>query len=425
MNDRDFTFIDLFAGAGGLSEGFVANGGFIPVAHVEMNPHAAMTLKTRTCYYYLRENNRLEEYRSYIRGEITREELFARMPVGMLDTVINREISDETTNEIFNSIDGILQNANIQNVDIIIGGPPCQAYSLVGRAVDRHGMKNDPRNFLYKKYIEFLKKYKPKMFIFENVPGILTASKGETFRNIISEFNEAGYTVDYRILDAADFGVLQHRKRVIIVGWQEELRLAYPEFQRVEVQATVNDILVDLIPLKRATENNVYISEPTKYLRESRIRLEDDILTHHECRFHNPRDIEIYKRVILAWNNEHKRLRYTELPDELCTHRNRNAFLDRFKVLAGDIQCSHTMIAHISKDGHYFIHPDISQCRSISVREAARVQSFPDNYFFEGPRAAKFVQIGNAVPPLMAKGLSEGVRNILVDLQNRGVENAD
>jgi DNA (cytosine-5)-methyltransferase 1 len=413
MNDRNLTFIDLFAGAGGLSEGFVANGGFIPVAHVEMNQYASMTLRTRTCYYYLEENNRLDEYRSYQRGEITRDELFARMPDGMLDTIINREISDETTDEIFASIDGILQNTNIQKVDIVIGGPPCQAYSLVGRAVDRDSMRNDPRNFLYRQYIRFLNRYRPRMFIFENVPGILTANRGATFANIIREFNEAGYNVEYRILDAANFGVLQHRRRVIIIGWLVGLEIEYPEFEIVEVQATVNDILSDLIRLERNTENNTYIAKPSDYLVRSGIRCNNDILTHHTCRFHNLRDLEIYRRVIEAWNEGHRRLRYTDLPEELCTHKNRNAFLDRFKVLAGDIQCSHTMIAHISKDGHYFIHPDITQCRSISVREAARVQAFPDNFYFEGPRAAKFVQIGNAVPPLMAKGIAMKIKEIL------------
>lgn len=416
MNNRDFTFIDVFAGAGGLSEGFVANGGFVPIAHVEMNPHAAMTLKTRTCYYYLKENNRIDEYRSYIKGDITREELFSLMPFGLLDTVINREISDETTNEIFNSIDRILQNSNIHNVDIIVGGPPCQAYSLIGRAKDPDNMRNDPRNYLYRQYIRFLTHYQPRMFIFENVPGILTAGNGETFSNIISEFNQAGYIVGYKVLDAAEFGVLQRRKRVIIVGWQNNLQMSYPLFENVKFNATVKDILEDLVPLERATVNNTYILEPNEYLINSGIRCNDDILTHHECRFNNSRDVEIYKRVITAWNDGHKRLKYTDLPEELCTHKNRTAFLDRYKVVAADLQCSHTMVAHISKDGHYFIHPDLEQGRSLSVREAARIQSFPDNYFFEGPRAAKFVQIGNAVPPLMAKGLAQGIRQLLDNL---------
>ena len=158
-----------------------------------MNPYAAMTLKTRTCYYYLKENNRLDEYRSYQRGEITRDELFARMPNGMLDTVINKEISDTTTTEIFDLIDEILENANIQNVDIVIGGPPCQAYSLIGRAKDPDNMRNDPRNFLYRQYVRFLNRYRPRMFIFENVPGIFNCKiMGETFQSIIREFNVQG-----------------------------------------------------------------------------------------------------------------------------------------------------------------------------------------------------------------------------------------
>jgi DNA (cytosine-5)-methyltransferase 1 len=413
MKEKMFTFIDLFAGAGGLSEGFIASGGFIPIAHVEMNPYACVTLKTRTCYYYLKENNRLDEYRSYQRGEISREQLYDLMPDGLLDTIINREISNETTDEIFASINEILKNSKEEKVDIVIGGPPCQAYSLVGRAVDPNNMRNDPRNFLYRQYIRFLNRYRPRLFIFENVPGILTANGGKTFENILHEFNASGYNVDYKILDAANFGVLQRRRRVIIIGWQEGLELEYPEFETIEIEATVNDILSDLISLRRATENNTYITEPNDYLLSSGIRSKDDVLTHHTCRFHNPRDIEIYKMVIKAWNKGQKRLRYTDLPEELCTHKNRNSFLDRFKVLARDIKCSHTMIAHISKDGHYFIHPDIKQCRSISVREAARVQSFPDNYYFEGPRSAKFVQIGNAVPPLLAKALANKLYYIL------------
>lgn len=302
---------------------------------------------------------------------------------------------------------------------MIVGGPPCQAYSLVGRAVSANNMKTDPRNFLYKQYIKFLKMYKPKMFIFENVPGILTANKGETFKTILAEFDEAGYSADYRILNSSDFGVLQNRKRVIIIGWKKQYSLQYPTFENYNIQmdATVSDILDDLAILARGEENNNYINQPNEYLEISGIRNVGDILTHHVCRWHNPNDIEIYRYIIEAWNNGHIRVKYTDLPDELKTHRNTTAFLDRYKVLAADVRCSHTMIAHIAKDGHYFIHPDINQCRSISVREAARIQSFPDNYFFEGSRAAKYVQIGNAVPPLMSKGLAGEIRNMLEGVQ--------
>lgn len=418
MNDRKFRFIDLFAGAGGLSEGFVMNGNFLPLAHVEMNRDACDTLRTRSCYYYLKENGKLESYEKYQKNQLERDELYKEVPEELLKTVINCEIGEDNIQDIFNVIDDIVEKETIQELDLIIGGPPCQAYSLVGRAVSSNNMATDPRNFLYIQYVKFLQHYKPKMFIFENVPGILTAQKGETFKTILSEFNRIGYEVDYKILNASDFGVLQNRRRVIIMGWKKEYSLEYPNFNdcNIDMDVTVSDILSDLSALERGQEKNEYISENNEYLRLSGIRNEKDVLTHHICRKHNENDIEIYKRVIKAWNDHHTRIKYTDLPDKLKTHKNVTAFLDRYKVVAGDIRCSHTMIAHISKDGHYFIHPDIEQCRSISVREAARIQSFPDSYYFEGSRAAKYVQIGNAVPPLMARGLANKIMNMLEEV---------
>ncbi len=418
MNDRKFRFIDLFAGAGGLSEGFVMNGNFLPLAHVEMNRDACDTLRTRSCYYYLKENGKLDIYEKYQKNQLGRDELYKEVPEGLLKTVINSEIGEENIQHTFNVIDDIVEKETIQGLDLIIGGPPCQAYSLVGRAVSSNNMATDPRNFLYVQYVKFLQHYKPKIFIFENVPGILTAQKGETFKTILSEFNRIGYEVDHRILNASDFGVLQNRKRVIIIGWKKEYNLEYPNFDdcNIDMDVTVSDILSDLSVLERGQEKNEYISENNEYLRLSGIRNEKDVLTHHICRKHNENDIEIYKRVIKAWDDNHTRIKYTDLPDKLKTHKNVTAFLDRYKVVAGDIRCSHTMIAHISKDGHYFIHPDIEQCRSISVREAARIQSFPDSYYFEGSRAAKYVQIGNAVPPLMARGLANKIMNMLEEV---------
>jgi DNA (cytosine-5)-methyltransferase 1 len=409
MEVKKITYIDLFAGAGGLSEGFMAQGSFLPIAHVEMNKHAANTLRTRSCYYYLKKNNLVSIYNDYLLGKISREELYSNIPTGILDAVINEEISSASIKHIFDSIDSLAKEQGITDIDMIIGGPPCQAYSLIGRAADANNMEKDQRNFLYKQYIKFLKHYNPKTFLFENVPGILTAGKGKSFKKIIGAFRVAGYNVEYRILDAFDYGVLQKRSRVIIFGWRQDLSYFYPTPCEQHYNATVNSLLSDLAPLVPGETNNRYISPMTDYLSLTGIRLADDILTLHTCRSHNSRDLKTYACVIDAWNNHHQRLKYSDLPSDLGTRENKTSFSDRYKLVAGDIPYSHTMIAHIAKDGHYFIHPDIKQCRSLSIREAARIQSFPDNFFFEGSRYAQFSQIGNAVPPLMALALADAI----------------
>lgn len=410
-----YNFIDVFSGAGGLSEGFF-NCNFNPIAHVEMNKYASETLKTRSCYYYFKKINNLEFYYEYLKGNVSRERLYAAVPEDVLSSVINEEISDKTYKKIFEMIDRIMQRDRINEVDVLIGGPPCQAYSLVGRASAPDGMEDDPRNDLYIQYARFLNKYKPKMFVFENVPGILTAKGGVIWKRVKQRLRTVGYNIEYRLVNAHDFGVLQHRKRVIIIGWRKDLDLHYPEFARVHVNAIVNDLLNDLCHLAPGEEHNEYIAEPNEYLIESGIRDELDILTDHQTRNIRDVDRDIYRIAIEMWNDNHRRLHYTDLPENLQFHNNRASFLDRFKVVEGDMESAHTMLAHISKDGHYYIHPDIGQARSLSVREAARIQSFPDNYYFEGPRTAKFVQIGNAVPPLMAKGIAGAVVQLLDSL---------
>ena len=413
MNNRQYKFIDLFAGAGGLSEGFVAQGNYLPVAHVEMNSYACDTLRTRACYYYLYEAGKKSIYRKYLRGEITKEKLYSFVPEGLLDTIINEEISSLSIEKIFQKIDGIISKHGLGDIDLIIGGPPCQAFSLMGRAVDAHNMQKDQRNFLYKQYVKFLQHYRPKVFVFENVPGIQTAGNGKRFNRIIGAFRTVGYNVDYHILDAYDYGVLQQRKRMIIFGWRNDLNYHYPVPEQVHFRVNTNVLFKDLAPLYPGQEINRYIGQPSSYIKNTAIRKPHDILTQHMCRIHNDLDRQRYLCVIQAWNNGHRRLKYFDFPDELRTRANETSFSDRYKVVAGDIRYSHTMIAHIAKDGHYFIHPDINQCRSISVREAARIQSFPDDFYFEGPRSAKFTQIGNAVPPLMAKALADSISQML------------
>ena len=420
---NSYNFIDLFAGAGGLSEGFI-QAGFSPVAHVEMNPFAAQTLETRTGYYYLKSQGKLNVYYDYIKGTLSRQEYIKQIPEEHLKSVFCETMSDDTLPGLFEKIDAILKDKGINGIDVIIGGPPCQAYSLVGRAQSSHmekPMAEDPRNDLYKLYARFLQKYQPKMFVFENVMGIKSANGGATWLKVQAALKEVGYEIECHEQNSKNFGVLQSRRRMIIVGWLKDSGLGYPEFEKKTITATVNDILEDLPTLHPGEQSASYRTDSlSQYLTETGIRTTDDVLTHHCARTNKSRDIEIYKKTIELWNDGHKRLNYNDLPEELKTHKNRKSFLDRFKVVEGDEAYCHTMLAHISKDGHYFIHPDIEQHRSITVREAARIQSFPDSYFFEGPRTAQFVQIGNAVPPLMAKGIAEGIAQELSREEDNG-----
>lgn len=421
MKTVGLNYIDLFAGAGGLSEGFMQSG-YQSIAHVEMNEYAAKTIETRIAYYYLKEHKQMRKYYQYERGEITRQELLESVPKDELKLVIKQEISPKTIKGIFEKIDTIMYEKDMKQVDVIIGGPPCQAYSLVGRAQSSHmivSMEDDPRNELYKMYVQFLINYKPRMFVFENVAGIRSARGGRAFKNLQSYMRRVGYEIEPRELNAKDFGVLQSRKRVIIVGWLKGTGYEYPNFEVISGNAKVEDLLNDLNFLKPGDNSSEYgTMEISKYARQNNIRSKSDVLTHHVARPHTEQDIEIYKRTIDLWfnNQQHERLKYDNLPDELKTHRNRTAFVDRFKVIEGDMEYCHTILAHLSKDGHYFIHPDIAQHRSITVREAARLQSFPDNYYFEGPRTSQFVQIGNAVPPMMAKKIAEKIKEQLLKI---------
>jgi DNA (cytosine-5)-methyltransferase 1 len=405
-------YIDLFAGAGGLSEGFIREG-FQAIAHVEMDKDACDTLKTRLAYHYLSQNNKLSIYKAYLKNEIPREVLWGNIPGPIMESVINEEITGETISGIFNNID---KQSDGHKVDLIIGGPPCQAYSLVGRSRDPNRMKGDKRNFLFRYYAEFLIKYKPKYFVFENVLGLLTAGNKRYLNEMIQLFESIGYSVaEPTVLNAEDYGVLQKRRRVIIMGQRGKKKFNFPELQKVENKWQIRkDLFYDLPYLNPGDEFNIvkYTKPINEYLKTTEIRNGIDIVTQHITRNHNKRDLEIYSIAIDKWVNEKTRLKYSDLPARLQTHNNTEAFLDRFKVV-DPIGHSHTMVAHISKDGHYYIYPDSKQIRSISVREAARIQSFPDDYFFEGGRTTAFKQIGNAVPPLMARAIANTLKKML------------
>ena len=405
-------FIDLFAGAGGLSEGFIREG-FKPIAHVEMNNDACDTLRTRTAFHYLKEKNRIDEYYDYLKGKISRDELWLKLPEYFINSVINTELSPESLPSILEKID---KQIGKQKVDLVIGGPPCQAYSVAGRARDPKGMSEDPRNHLYKYYVEFLKRYKPKMFVFENVPGILSANNGGYLELIFEAVREAGYELDKKVLNAKHFGVIQDRKRVIIIGWKKNLKFKYPNFEENEPQFEIlKDLFSDLPKIKNGQgEWGIvkYAKETNNYLEKYSIRNGVEFTSQHIARPNNQNDLEIYKIAVNKWVKENKRLNYDELPERLIRHNNTKTFKNRFQVV-NHLGVSHTVVAHICADGHYYIHPDIKQNRSITVREAARIQSFPDDYFFEKSRTTAFKQIGNAVPVLMAEGIANKIKEML------------
>jgi DNA (cytosine-5)-methyltransferase 1 len=260
------------------------------------------------------------------------------------------------------------------------------------------------------------------MFVFENVPGLFTADNGEHWKDIQTMLQNSGYDIEHRELNAKDFGVPQSRKRIIVIGWKKGMNCEYPEFTSNEADWTIADILGDLPAIQAGEEKNNYSTKIFSEYVSKYLRTEKDVLTWHIARPHCERDRKIYRKVIKKWvdKNKHNRLRYQELPEELRTHNNIVCFQDRFKVVAPDTPYCHTMLAHISKDGHYFIHPDIDQARSLTVREAARIQSFPDNYFFEGCRTFVFTQIGNAVPPLMAEKIAKALKKQLQKSNKNG-----
>lgn len=407
---RTLNYIDLFAGAGGLSEGFIKNG-FNPLAHVEMDSAACLTLKTRIAYHHLHEKGKLPLYSKYLKGETSQEELYSHVPASKLETVIQSEISDQTLPSIFKRINKLSKG---KKIDLIIGGPPCQAYSLVGRGRDANGMRDDKRNYLFKYYAEFLKKYRPKYFVFENVKGLLYSDGYLDQMLDLFQSPEVGYQVRYKLLDASKFGALQSRERLIIIGRRGKKPFEYPSFHEIENPWKISaDLFADLPELKSGEGSRwmPYAGKTTKYLNQFGIRNGLDGISQHIARPHNTRDLKIYEKVLDAWLKENRRLHYHELPTDLKTHSKEHVFTDRFKVVNPHGH-SHTMVAHISKDGHYYIHPDPAQNRSISVREAARIQSFPDDYFFEGGRSAAFRQIGNAVPPLMAGEIAKVLKSM-------------
>ena len=427
LKQKKYTFIDLFAGAGGLSEGFV-KAGFEALAHVEMDKYACQSLKTRAAFHWLDEHQQLDVYEDYLRNKKENEDgsqLWNSVPSDVTDRVIQAAIGDETIKQIFQKIDNLLEG---KSLDLIIGGPPCQAYSYAGRARLGKKMEQDPRNELYLYYVKFLEKYEPNMFVFENVMGIRSAKGGGPFQDLQKRVRALGYEIEDRTQIASNFGVLQKRERVIIIGWKKDddngnsTLFHYPELTVKTCKYQVMRDLFSDLPERVAGEGSMIgIVNYTKdlhemeYLRETGLRGKLPFTTQHVVRPLNQNDREIYCIAVKQWQ-QGVRLNYSKLPERLQKHKNKTRFLNRFCVVDPN-GVSHTLVAHIAMDGHYYIYPvetpTMENVRSISVREAARIQTFPDDFFFEGPRTAVLKQIGNAVPVQLAYEIAKELKRQL------------
>ena len=432
--------IDLFAGAGGLSEGFM-QAGFNILAAVEKDKWACETLKTRHIYHYLKNNGQIYDYWEYCRNTLSPYEIYKNrdkiyhknsgLEENIENTILQVEFGSNfkkqnvyPTDHIIKLLEESLLTTRNYDVNFILGGPPCQAYSVIGRSRMGKAIKNDKRNYLFKYYYEVVKHFQPQFFLFENVPGIITANDGLIFKMIQEDFDRIGYDfltgrnedINKNIQLASNFGIPQNRKRFIFLGVKRGVLLEYPFFlpRNLNGQLSTRNSIDDLPflrpndgydhGLKPYSEKNGSLSEYQENMR----RGSEGIMNHKARSLNKWYDKQIYKLAIQKIQ-KNEILHYSKLPSELKTHKNEKHFEDRFKV-HGWNKTPHTIVAHIAKDGHYNIHPDIRQLRSLTVREAARIQSFPDNFKFEGPRTAQFVQVGNAVPPLMAKAFAVEIK---------------
>lgn len=504
--------IDLFAGPGGLGEGFSSldnNNFFNIIVSAEKDYAAHKTLRLRAFFrLLLRKNPKgLKDYYNFCNG------------------ITDKEYSNQTIKEweqsglearkiILGSVDGNKELDNIieEGLDenkswVLIGGPPCQAYSLVGRARNKGNVdykaEEDHRHFLYKEYLRIIQQYHPAIFIMENVKGILSSKvKGKRiFDDILNDLVDPNFALNslkightYRICSLVDdqvfrkgedpslldpkkfiikseeFGIPQARHRVILVGIRDDIKgdltaikksdlvtvkhaignlpklrsklskgkdsadlwqtsvekqlialAGYTTDKKLEMELlnTAKKIIKQGSPgeirfLKKPSSGSTNIPNLDEWFLDSKL----NVWLNSETRGHMDSDLGRYayaasfSKVFLKSPKGHRDF---NLPGLRPDHKNWESgkFSDRFRVQISNYP-STTITSHISKDGHYFIHYDPLQCRSLTVREAARLQTFPDNYFFQGNRTEQYHQVGNAVPPLLARQIADKIKEILI-----------
>ena len=410
--DKKFTFIDLFAGCGGLSEGFLMSDKYEALAHVEWEMPMVNTLRSRL----VKKWNHSEEdaLKRVIHFDIQKT-----------SELINGDWEEQTCKEyslynhesiIQNGLKGLVQN---QEVDLIIGGPPCQAYSIAGRAQDKNSMKDDYRNYLFESFVKVVDAFKPKVFVFENVPGLLSATPGgkPVTERIYEAFNEIGYEIrkpdllKKSIYTASELGVPQKRNRVIIIGVKQSSNLNLEDFY-----STLNEVQKEIKP-KNVRDAISHLPKFEPLLKQDKINGKNvshqlkskDAVHQHDVRFHNDRDVKVFKKWLSENMNKSSTQEKIDFYNNLLGKSSNHA---KYRNLEWD-KPSPTIVAHLYKDGLMFIHPDEKQARSITVKEAALLQSFPDDFEFLGSQGFCFKMIGNAVPPEMAKNIGTAISKVL------------
>jgi len=516
MNNK-YPVIDLFAGPGGLGEGFSAfktkesKLPFKIALSIEKDAFAHSTLELRSFFRQFTGNKVPKDYYKYLRGEISKEELFQKYPIQAKmasEEAWHAELGKKSHGEVRNKIKKAL---NKTKKWVLIGGPPCQAYSIVGR-VRMMGKRpddfeKDHRHFLYKEYLRIIRDHEPPVFVMENVMGILSSKmKGKyIFDKILNDLKcppralrntrkhkgmngnlkyniyslvkikngNNSYEKNEYVIKCENYGIPQRRHRVILLGIRLDLNVTPDLLSESSRKINMWDVLKDMPKLRSGVtdvkdsldnwEKAILSIRDYIWFREKRVgkklincmssyltknkhflSLGGEYVPHdktpscfkewffdpkiggvcnHVARKHIRKDLCRYFYAACFAEKHSKSPIIKDFPRVIWPdHENvieasrGNMFADRFRVQVKS-KPSTTITCHISKDGHYFIHPDPLQCRSLTVREAARLQTFPDNYYFEGPRTSQYSQVGNAVPPLLAKQVGQLVYDVIRQLE--------